>query len=118
MFYIKFIYMFNNFFNNSFIKVFFPQESIDDPEITEFDQEMIKSLQFEKGVFSECYLKSSDNRIRKIIRLYLAPLELELFHTEMGEDQNLFKFYEEYRPFMNSNKETIDSYVRLKHADA
>ena len=109
--------LYSSITNNSFIKVFFPQEQIDDPEVLEFDQEIIRSLRFEKGKYSECYLKSADNRFRKIIRLYLTPLEMELFHTEAGRDDNFFKFFNEYRPYLSSNKETIHSYVRLKHEE-
>ncbi len=107
--------LYSSITNNSFIKVFFPQEKIDDPEVTEFDHEMIKSLRFEKGSFSECYLKSADNKIRKVLRIYLSPLELELFHTEAGEDSSFFNFYNKYRPYLSSNQETIKSYVRLKN---
>ncbi|HLE12833.1 MAG: hypothetical protein A2504_00360 [Bdellovibrionales bacterium RIFOXYD12_FULL_39_22] len=109
--------LYSSITNNSFIKVFFPQECIDDPEVSEFDRKQIKSLRFQKGVCSECYVKSADNRFRKTMRLYLSPLELELFHTEVGEDNNFYKFYQEYRPFFDSNKETINSYVRLKYGE-
>src|SRR3989339_384867 len=107
--------LYSSITNNSFIKVFFPQEKIDDPEVTEFDHEMIKSLRFEKGSFSECYLKSADNKIRKVLRIYLSPLELELFHTEAGEDSKFFDFFNKHRPFLDSNQEAINAYVRLKN---
>ena len=109
--------LYSSITNNSFIKVFFPQEKIDDPEVTEFDHEMIKTLHFEKGSFSECYLKSADNKIRKVLRIYLSPLELELFHTEAGEDSKFFDFFNKHRPFLDSNQEAINAYVRLKHAN-
>lgn len=75
----------------------------------------IKSLSFEKGVYSECYLKTSDNRYRKIIRNKLTPLELELFNTESGEDEKLFKFIKSFKYVFGSMAETIDAYVRLKY---
>ncbi|OFZ38161.1 MAG: hypothetical protein A2504_17040 [Bdellovibrionales bacterium RIFOXYD12_FULL_39_22] len=109
--------LYSSITNNSFIKVFFPQEKIDDPEVTDFDHEMIKTLHFEKGSFSECYLKSADNKIRKVLRIYLSPLELELFHTEAGEDSKFFDFFNKHRPFLDSNQEAINAYVRLKHAN-
>ena len=107
--------LYNSITNNSFIKIFFPQETITDSEVDSFDQEMINSLSFKKGEYSECYLKSSDNRFRKIIRIYLSPLELELFHTEAGEDCSFLNFFKEYSPYMDGPKETIESYVRLKY---
>ena len=110
--------LYNSISNNSYFKVFFPQEYISDSNFDEFDNQMISSLAFEKGHFSECYLKSSDNKYRKIIRIELSALELELFHTEAGQDDPLNRFYQDNRSYFSSNKETIDSFVRLKYAQA
>ncbi len=101
--------------NNSYFKVFFPQEFTTSNEISSFDIQNINSLVFEKGVFSECYLKSTDNKFRKTIRNYLSPLELELFHTEAGMDEKLMKFIEKFKDYFDSNARAIESYVRLKH---
>ena len=101
--------------NNSYFRVFFPQESILGNDITDFDNRRIKDLQFEKGVYSECYLKTSDNKIKKILKLMLSPLEYELFHTEAGQSENLFKFFNDNRAYFSSNSETIESFVRLHH---
>lgn len=105
----------NSITNNCYFKVFFPQEMEERHDITSFDVENIGSLEFQKGVFSECYLKSTDNRFRKIIRNYLTPLELELFHTEAGKDKKLESFLSKFEEFFDSSKEAIEAYVRLRH---
>lgn len=104
----------NSITNNCYFKVFFPQEIEERHDITSFDVENIGSLEFQKGVFSECYLKSTDNRYRKIIRSYLSPLELELFHTEAGKNKKLESFLSKFEEFFDSNKEAVEAYVRLK----
>ncbi|HAZ11768.1 MAG TPA: hypothetical protein DCY86_03195, partial [Bdellovibrionales bacterium] len=101
--------------NNSYFKVYFPQELTPDNELSSFDIERVNSLGYEKGVYSECYLKSSDNSYRKIIRNYLSPLELELFHTEAGGDEKLMRFLEHFGKFFKTTPEAIQSFVRLKH---
>jgi len=106
--------LYNSISNNSYFKAFFPQDFIDDPNIDEFDNEMIKSLNFEKGSYSECYLKSSDNKYRKVLRIELTPLELELFHTEAQADDPLRRFINDNRQYFKSNKDVIDAFMRLK----
>ena len=108
--------LYNSISNNSYFKIFFPQDFISDPNIDEFDNQMINTLHFEKGYFSECYLKSSDNKYRKSMRIALSDLELELFHTEAGADDPLINFFNNNRQYFASNKEAIDAFVRLKHA--
>lgn len=105
----------NSITNNCYFKVFFPQEMEERHDITSFDVENIGSLEFQKGVFSECYLKSTDNRFRKVIRNYLTPLELELFHTEAGKDKKMESFLSKFEEFFDSSKEAIEAYVRLRH---
>ena len=107
----------NSITNNCYFKVFFPQEIEERHDITSFDVENIGSLEFHKGTFSECYLKSTDNRFRKVIRNYLTPLELELFHTEAGKDKKLELFLSRFEEFFVSSKEAIEAYVRLRHED-
>jgi type IV secretory pathway VirB4 component len=107
--------LYSSITNNSFFKVFFPQEYIEDKDISEFDNSRISSLQYEKGKYSECYLKTQDNKIKKILRIFLTPLELELFHTEYGRSQNLYKFFEDHKDYFSTNKETINAFVRLHH---
>ena len=107
--------LYSSITNNSYFKIFFPQEYIDSNDITDFDNSRIASLQYEKGRYSECYLKSTDNKIKKILRITLDPLEYELFHTESGQSENFYKFYEDHRKYFSSNKETIESFVRLNH---
>ena len=102
--------------NNSYFKVFFPQEIGASDEISEFDLQNINSLDFEKGIFSDCYLKSSDSKYRKIIRNYLTPLELELFHTEAGEADRLNRFLDRNHEFFENNKRAMDAFVGLKYA--
>ena len=106
----------NSITNNSYFKVFFPQELEVSNEITEFDWENLDSLGFQKGVFSDCYLKSTDNKYRKVIRNFLTPLELELFHTEAGEDDLLNRFLDKNGEFFKNNKKAIDAFVGLKYA--
>ncbi len=101
--------------NNSYFKVFFPQEYIERKDLTEFDNSRIFSLQYEKGRYSECYLKSADNKIKKILRITLDPLEYELFHTESGQSENFYKYFEDHRKYFSNNRETIESFVRLHH---
>ncbi|MBG60550.1 MAG: hypothetical protein CMJ16_08845, partial [Peredibacter sp.] len=101
--------------NNSYFKVFFPQEMSAVYDITSFDIQNISSLSFKKGVFSECYLKSTDNRFRKTIRNYLTPLELELFHTESGKDKKLNQFLARFESYFNSKDQAYEAYVRLRY---
>ncbi|MDC1174640.1 hypothetical protein OAT67_04575 [Bacteriovoracaceae bacterium] len=105
----------NSITNNSYFKIFFPQELETSNEITEFDIFNLGSLQFEKGNYSDCYLKSTDNRYRKNIRTFLTPLELELFHTEAGEDDHLNLFIKKNRDFFKSNKEATNAFIGLKY---
>ncbi len=105
----------NSITNNCYFKVFFPQEIEERHDITSFDVENIGSLEFQKDVFSECYLKSTDNRFRKVVRNYLTPLELELFHTEAGKDKKLDLFLSKFEEFFDSTKEAFEAYVRLRH---
>lgn len=101
--------------NNSFFKFFFSQDYIEDADITDFDNEMIKFLEYEKNRFSDCYLKTQSEEIRKIIRIFLSPLEYELFHTEDYRNDLFFGFYKDNRKYFASNKDTIDAFVRLHH---
>jgi len=110
--------LYSSITNNSYFKVFFPQEYIEDKDVSEFDNERISSLQYRKGEYSECYLKTQDGLYKKILRIFLSPLELELFHTESGQSDNFFKFFKDKRDYFSSNKETIDSFVRLHHGMA
>jgi type IV secretory pathway VirB4 component len=106
----------NSITNNSFFKIYFPQESRSEGDLTTFDRSRIKDLHFKKNVYSDCYLKSSDNKYRKIIRNYLTPLELELFHTEPGGDDHLNLFLENNKQYFKSTKDAIDAFVGLKYA--
>jgi len=103
--------------NNSYFKVFFPQEISEAHDITSLDIENISGLEFKKGIFSECYLKSIDNRYRKTIRNYLTPLELELFHTEAGKDKKLNDFLARFESYFDSKDQAYEAYVRLRHED-
>ena len=107
--------LYNSIMNNSFFKVYFPQDYIDDGNTNDFDNEQIKNLTFEKGKYSECYLKTQDNRYRKILRTRLTALENELFHTEAHKSDFLYKFYDDHKKYFESSKEVIDSFVRLKN---
>lgn len=107
--------LYSSISNNSYFKVYFPQNIIDDVNTTSFDNDQIDSLGFDKGNYSECYLKTQDNKYRKNIRIYLSPLEKELFHTESNKSEKLFSFYNDHRNYFDSNKETIESFVRLHH---
>ena len=100
---------------NSYFKVYFPQEIKGQSDLTNDHLQKIKSLEFAKGIFSDCYLKSSDNRFQKILRNSLTPLEWELFHTDSGQDEQLLSFLKKFGTYFNSTSEVINSYVRLKH---
>lgn len=103
--------------NNSYFKVFFPQELETQNDISDFDIENIMSLGFKKNVYAECYLKTTDNRIRKTIRNYLSPVELQLFHTEAGQDLKYFTFLNRFEGFFESRKDATQAYVRLKNEE-
>ncbi len=101
--------------NNSYFKIFFPQELEVANDIASFDIANINTLEFKKGVFSECYLKTSDNRYRKTIRNYLSPIELQLFHTEAGTDLKFNQFLNQFKDYFESHQEAVNAYVRLIH---
>lgn len=103
--------------NSSYFKVLFPQELVANQIVNDFDIERIDTLRFEKGVMSECYLLSKDHKYRKIIANYLTPLELELFHTENGEDAPLINFLNDNRAYFGSNKEAIEAFVRFRYGE-
>ena len=95
--------------NNSYFKVFFPQESVEES----FDRLRVDSLSFGKGSFSECYLKCDE--YKKILRIYLTDLEYELFHTEANRSESFYQFYSDHRKYFTDNSKTIDAFVRLQH---
>lgn len=103
--------------NNSYFKVFFPQELESQNDISDFDIENIMTLGFKKNVYAECYLKTTDNRIRKTIRNYLSPVELQLFHTEAGQDLKYFTFLNMFEEYFESRKDATQAYVRLKNEE-
>ena len=103
--------------NTSYFKAFFPQELDESSDITRDDLACIQSLRFSKGQFSDCYLKSQDNKYRKIMRIYLTPLELELFNTEISDSAPFMQFFKQNRAYFSSNQETIDAYIRIKYGN-
>jgi len=105
----------NAIVNNSHLKIFFPQDYIDTHEISDFDNSRISELCLEKGKFSECYLKSSDNKFRKTLVVELDPLRVELFHTEPVDGDPMLEFISENQKYFQNTKEMIDSFVRLRH---
>ena len=105
----------NAIVNNSHLKIFFPQDYIDSHEVSGFDNSRISELCLEKGSFSECYLKSSDNKIKKTLVVELDFLRSELFHTEPVDGDPMLEFISENQKYFKNTKETIDSFVRLRH---
>jgi hypothetical protein len=101
--------------NNSYFKFFFSQDFIKDSDFFEFDNMRLKELEYKKGHFSDCYLKTQDERFKKVIRIFLTPLEYELFHTETQRNDLFDKFYFKNREYFESNSKTIDAFVRLHH---
>ena len=99
--------------NNCYFECFFPQEDSD--TLDDFEKDLMKSLEYEKGIFSDCYLRSSDGKIRKIIRIFLSSLEYELFHTDDGKDNCLNKFIKEQGGFFPSYKEAISRFVEMRY---
>lgn len=110
--------LYSSITNNAFFKTFFPQEYIEDKDVSEFDNSRISSLQYKKGEYSECYFKTQDGHFKKILRIFLSPLELELFHTESGKSERFFKFIKDNRDYFGSSKEAVESFVRLQHGMA
>ena len=104
--------LFSSITNNTYFKIFFPQEIT--TGLSSFDRENIESLGFEKGKYSDCYLLSTDNRYRKTVRNYLTDLELELFQTEPKSSDDMLDFLEKFGKYFDSNKDAIDSFVKLK----
>jgi hypothetical protein len=101
--------------NNSYFKVFFPQELKSDQDVSEFDIEKIKSLEFQKESFSDCYLKSSDEKIKKVLRNILSTRELELFNTEYGRSHRLQLFLKDNSKYFKNNREAIDAFIGLQN---
>ena len=101
--------------NNSYFHMIFPQEVQDLRELSSFDKERIQSLGYEKDTYAECYLKTPDNKFRKVLRIYLNALERELFRTDYGAEVKLLSFIERSKEFFDSIPETINAYVRLKN---
>ena len=101
--------------NNSHFKIYFPQKKIANSDLTDFDWERVGGLQFEKNVFSDCYLKSMDGEIQKVLRIFLSPLELELFNTEAGGSDGIIDFINRFGRYFESNAQAIENFVRLRH---
>jgi hypothetical protein len=102
--------------NNSYFKVLFPQDVDKSTLLNEFDKGRIKELKYQKNVYSECYLRSSDNKYRKILRVRLSNTELELFNTEADSFERFYQYLDNNRQYFKTNKDTIDSYVRMIYA--
>ena len=101
--------------NNSRFRVFFPQSLEENDDVDAFDVGRIKSLRFEKGSHSQCYLKSSDNDCRKTLENSLTPLEFEIMHTDAGGEAKLLNFLDRFGEFFDSDKDAIEAFVRLRH---
>jgi hypothetical protein len=107
----------NSITNNSYFKVFFPQELEVSSEITEFDKERVNSLGYLKGDYSECYLKSSDNELKKVLVNVLSDKQLEVFNTEPNQRERLSLFLENNAKYFESTKKAIDAYVGVVHGN-
>ena len=103
--------------NNSHFRLFFPQTISEGDGVDSFDVERINSLRFEKGVYSQCYLKSSDDRYRKIMENSLTPLEYEIMHSDAGMEDKLLTFINRAGIAFDSNRDAVQSFVRLRHED-
>ena len=101
--------------NNSHFRIFFPQKLKEGDGVDAFDIERIQNLRFEKGHYSRCYLKSSDNKYRKIMENALTPVEFEIMHTDAGSEEKLLTFLNRFGAFFDSKKDAIDAFVRLRH---
>ena len=101
--------------NNSHFRVFFPQTLREGEETDTFDMDRIRSLRFGKGTYSQCYLKSSDNKYRKILENALTPLEYEIMHSDAGGENKLLNFLDRFGASFDSTKDAIRAFVRLRH---
>jgi hypothetical protein len=110
--------LYNSFTNNTFFKFFFMQDIVDHPDISEFDNSRVQNLEYRKGEYSECYLKSQDGKYKKVLRIFLTALEYELFHTEVARNDLFYKFYQDNREYFETNSSAIESFVRLHHEEA
>ena len=104
--------------NNSHFRVFFPQTMEERDGVDAFDIGRIKSLRFEKGSYSQCYLKSSDDRYRKILQKSLTPLEYEIMHTDAGMEDKLLTFLDHFGGYFESTRDAVDAFVRLRHDES
>lgn len=91
----------------------FPQKTEDDEFYDDFDSMNIKSLRFKKNVLSDCYLITSDKKIKKSLTIKLNKMEKILANSEIAFNEAFFKFYEKNREFFQSNKKCIEAYARL-----
>ncbi|MGB0454604.1 MAG: hypothetical protein ACPGJV_12925 [Bacteriovoracaceae bacterium] len=101
--------------NNAHLFFLFPQVVERCKHISYFDKEKMNQCRFKKGYYSECYFKTFDSEIRKIIKIRVTPLRIELNHTEKGADEGLNNYLEEYSKFYNNEQEAIDAYVGMKY---
>ncbi len=102
--------------NSSYFQVFFPQEIESSGNITEFDCEKISSLDYQKNVYSDCYIKTSDEKYRKILRNKLSELELEISHSEPSKEDPLLSFVDKNHQFFETIKDAFHAFVGLKYA--
>lgn len=102
--------------NTSYFRVLFPQELGIHADISHTDKDRVEGLSFVKNKYTQCYLKSSDNKIRKTLTVELTPLEWELFNTEPNHNDQFYSYFADHRKYFSSNKKTIDSYIRMKYA--
>lgn len=86
-------------YNNSTHKFHFSEKSLPDDIIHSEDVEIIQKLKSVKGEYSECFYRN--DTVRKVIRYYISPLELELFSTTKDHVEEIERFESKFEGYFN-----------------
>lgn len=97
---------------NTYFKFLFRQNLEDCSFITPFQKSLHKSVNSEKGSFSEFLLLSEEHQ--KVCRYYCDPLEYELFNSSMQDKYYFELFMEEAGRYLEFNQAMIN-YTKIKN---
>lgn len=99
---------------NSFYNIFFHQNIEESSFIDEFDKHQISSLQTVKGLYSEFYLKTEQNK--KTLRFVPSKLEYELFTSDYSDNLSQKTFFKHLEACGFEYKKIMDAWVKVKYA--
>lgn len=97
---------------NSYYKFIFAQTTEGGGFLDQFDLDVISGLKSERGIYSECYIKS--DAFKKVARLFIDPLEYELFTTTREDNFAIEKFLAKERDIF-SFQESMNRWVSFKY---